>query len=92
MPSYFARVELHGNATYAQYERLHVAMANRGFQRTIRNFNGTTLNLPMATYYKENSTFSVSQENEAIRLAANSVQLNNSIVVIQSAGWNGYLS
>ena len=35
MPDYAIRVELRGNPSPAEYERLHTLMAQRGFGRTV---------------------------------------------------------
>jgi hypothetical protein len=35
MPAYAIRVELRGNSSPAEYERLHTLMAQRGFGRTV---------------------------------------------------------
>jgi hypothetical protein len=55
MASFTIRVELRGNPTYEQYERLHLLMANFGFYKTINGVNpsgtATTFNLPTGTYY-----------------------------------------
>jgi hypothetical protein len=55
MAAYTIRVELKGDPSFAQYEKLHTLMAGMGFDRTI---SGTTpmglaqvFDLPHATYY-----------------------------------------
>ena len=49
MPSYTTRVELH-SASYQDYERLHAAMEQAGFSRTIRSDQGVRYQLPTAEY------------------------------------------
>jgi hypothetical protein len=55
MSNYAIRVELRGNPTWEQYDRLHALMARQGFLQTIKGVSpdGTqqVFNLPHAVYY-----------------------------------------
>ncbi|HUY80282.1 MAG TPA: hypothetical protein VMU92_00975 [Acidobacteriaceae bacterium] len=60
MAAYTIRVELKGDPSYEEYEKLHELMAAQGFKRTIRGVtpsgNDATFDLPHATYYGQSST------------------------------------
>jgi hypothetical protein len=49
MSTFITRVELH-HATEADYERLHSAMAQQGYARTIMSDDGRRYRLPWAEY------------------------------------------
>jgi hypothetical protein len=53
MTAYTVRVELKGDPSYVEYERLHALMAQLGFGRTVTG--DKTVNLPHATYYGQSS-------------------------------------
>lgn len=49
MSAYTVRVELKGDPSYAQYEKLHDLMDRLGYARTVTG--NATRDLPHATYY-----------------------------------------
>ena len=69
MANYLARVELH-NAKYEDYEKLHEAMSQRGFARTIVADDRKKYELPTGTYVAENTSATVEQAYNAARAAA----------------------
>ncbi len=89
MPSYTTRVELH-DATSEDYTRLHHAMEERGFVRTITSSKGVTYHLPWGEY-----DFSGSQTRAEVlgmaEEAAGSARRKYEVLVTQSAGrsWSG---
>ena len=87
--SYIVRVELHG-AVYSDYETLHAAMAQAGFQRTITSDNGTVYQLPTAEY-SVNSSADEMAVLKAARLAADRTGKRNGVLVVASnrSAWDG---
>lgn len=53
MTTFMTRIELHGNPTAQDYAKLHAAMEQKGFSRTIVANNGTRYQLPTAEYSAE---------------------------------------
>ena len=53
MAAYTIRVQLKGDPTYEQYEKLHDLMQKLGYGRTVTG--KTTRDLPHATYYGQSS-------------------------------------
>jgi hypothetical protein len=49
LAAYTIRVQLNGDASYEQYEKLHTLMSQMGFGRTVTG--SKTIDLPHATYY-----------------------------------------
>lgn len=86
---YLVRVELH-NATYADYETLHKAMAAKGFQRTIRAGDGALYYLPTAEYTAETSE-SGNQVWTAADSAAATTGKSRGVLAVQYDGawWGG---
>ena len=81
MASFVTRVELH-SATADDYEALHGYMAGKGFKRTIVGGDGTTYQLPSATYsYIGNTT--IETVRDAARAAANATGRNNWIIATE---------
>lgn len=80
MANYVARIELH-NATYDDYERLHVAAKNRGLLRTIVANDGTKYQLPTGTYVAENTQASLEQAYAAAEAAATETRKRFWVVV-----------
>jgi hypothetical protein len=60
MADFTIRIELRGDPSYAQYEKLHGLMSGLGFARTVSGVtsSGTPsiFNLPHATYYGPSSS------------------------------------
>lgn len=89
--SFIVRVELHGvqeTASEATYVRLHTAMANSGFSRTIRADNGHIYWLPTAMYSTSSSMDSNTIGQLAVN-AANTTGVTSSILVAQMNSWSG---
>jgi hypothetical protein len=88
MPQFFARVELRGYPTEADYNRLHAVMDRQGFKRVIKGSDGVTYNLPTGSYYNQISTYSRQSECNAIKKDVNSIWSKNMVMVVESAGIN----
>jgi hypothetical protein len=86
MPQFFARVELHSAAAYADYVKLHTEMAKQGFQRVIKGSNGNTYNLPTGSYYNHLSFLSRAQALDACVKAAQSTGFASTAIVVESVG------
>jgi hypothetical protein len=86
---YMIRVELHG-ASYAHYERLHVALAAKGVTNVIAGDNGSRYKLPPAEYIYGGRE-SVVQVRDAVYQVAASVLANPAVVVTQrgACAWQG---
>ena len=90
MAAYTIRVELKGNPTYQEYEKLHAQMASLGYQRYVNGVNGkneqANFDLPTALYYgtSDQSTGTV-RDNVAVR--AQSVQKGVVVFVAQTVDW-----
>jgi hypothetical protein len=69
MANHLARVELH-NAKYEDYEKLHEAMRQRGFARTIVANDGKKYQLPTGTYVAENTNATLEKAYGAAEAAA----------------------
>ena len=89
MMNYITRVELH-SAVYSDYETLHSAMAQAGFQRTITSDNGTVYQLPTAEY-SINSASDAVAVLKAARVAADKTGKRNGVLVVASnrSAWDG---
>ncbi len=92
MANFTVRVELRGNPTYDQYERLHQLMATFGFYKTINGVNlsntPTTFNLPTGTYY---GAFTGTVSDVRIRLTEPiKAQIQPSIIIFiaETVNWS----
>jgi hypothetical protein len=83
MSNYDVRVELRGNPSFEQYEKLHSLMKGKGFYQTI----GSTHDLPHATYFGS-STLDCAKLRDDLQ-ASIKAKVQNSIIVfvVQSATW-----
>ncbi len=90
MTDYTVRVVLKGNATWSDYDKLHKAMAARGFVDEITGSDGTVYKLPGAEY-AYSGALTLDQVHTKAKAAADSVWTNNSALVTQSSGrqWSG---
>jgi hypothetical protein len=89
MATFMTRVELH-DASYSDYEELHVAMETEGFDRNITSDDGVTYYLPPAEYYCD-VQLTRQQVLEKAKRAARTTQKSFSAVVTESKGiaWTG---
>jgi hypothetical protein len=90
MAQFTTRVELH-RATGEDYARLHSAMEQCGFSRTIQGADGNTYLLPTAEYERSGGDLTSDQiHNDAWRAAA-SVSQRFSILITEAVGitWSG---
>ena len=89
MTSFITRIELH-NATYQDYQRLHLEMAGAGFQRVIRGDDGFFYDLPDAEYAKV-GTYTIEQVHASAKLAAAKTGRTHGILVSEyvRARWSG---
>jgi hypothetical protein len=87
MSEYAIRVELRGNPSYEEYEKLHALMTKKGFVRTIVGSDGKSYSLPHATYWGS-SPSDVGSVRNTIRNAVKS-EIQDSIIVfvVQSSNW-----
>ena len=86
--NYVTRVELHA-ATEGDYEKLHTAMAAKGFSRTIRGSNGHTYALPTATYFVNTPTDQAGVRAAAVAAADSTGRTNGVIVTAGDSMWHG---
>jgi|CXWL01.1.fsa_nt_gi hypothetical protein len=91
MTNYTTRVVLYGDATGADYAKLHREMAARGFTDEITSDTGIVYKMPDAEY-----DYSGPETAEQVRLkakaAADAVKPNNNAVFVTQAGvrsWHG---
>jgi hypothetical protein len=83
------RVELHAATTVAQYEGLHSAMQQAGFQRTIPGGQNSQWQLPTASYYS-NRFATVDQAKNAAWQAARGIATAYAVVASgPSIVWEG---
>lgn len=77
MSAYTVRVQLKGDPSYEQYEKLHELMSKLGYGRTVTG--KTTRDLPHATYYGHSSD-DVQAVRDLIQAKVKS-QIQNQILV-----------
>jgi len=88
MSSFTTRVEL-SDASYSDYQRLHTAMQNTGFSRTITGDNGIVYDLPDAEYDCIGS-YSIEEVRSAASKAASTTGKSHRILVTQgNRAWVG---
>lgn len=89
MARFVTRVELHG-ASEADYNVLHKAMEDEGFQRTIKSGDGTVYQLPTAQYYSD-SDKERNSVLEAAKRAATKTNKKFGVIVTESqvSTWYG---
>ncbi len=73
MAAYTVRVEMHG-ASEAEYETLHIRMANAGFSRTITDDKGQAWHLPSAEYNTVNGIEDGALFVQGVKAIVNGVQ------------------
>jgi hypothetical protein len=90
MPNYTIRVELKGNPTYLEYQRLHAAMSKLGFNQTIGGTTTTgqtaTWNLPHALYYGFSNGNVGDVRDISVQVARN-IQSGVVVFVAQTENW-----
>jgi hypothetical protein len=85
MANYTIRVQLDGNPSYEQYERLHSLMAHLGFGRTVTG--SKTIELPHATYYGSTAS-RIEQVRDVVRDQVKAtIQNNIKVFVAQTETW-----
>lgn len=91
MAEFMTRVELH-DASYSDYEELHSAMEEEGFERTITSDKGVTYYLPTAEYYRD-VHLTRQEVLESAKRAAVTTGKRYGVVVTESNGvtWIGLL-
>jgi hypothetical protein len=85
MASYTTRIQLLGNPSEADYEKLHAAMEARNFSRNITSDGGTTYKLPQAEYNFSGSLTRADVLNLAAE-AAQTVSVGAKILITESVG------
>lgn len=88
MSNFSVRVELH-NADWAAYERLHVAMQTRGFNRFIIGDDGRRHRLPTAEYDLPASTLQLQEVTTLVHAIASTIRPSPMVLVTQASarGW-----
>lgn len=89
MATFTVRVELHHSACGEDYKRLHSAMADEGFRRTITSSDGIKYQLPTAEYNRI-ASLTKSQVLGSAKRAARTVGKPFSAIVTESAGQTWY--
>lgn len=86
MAKFTTRVELYGNASWDDYERLHAAMKREGFYQTI-SYEGdpTEWHLPSAEYNR-GANLTTEEILNSARKAAESVWTSVGILVTKADG------
>lgn len=89
MANFTVRVELH-DAEWADYERLHAAMEQKGFSRQIISDDGKTYHMPWAEYNGTGNLTSV-QVRDIAKEAADSTGKQSAVFVTEavSRAWIG---
>lgn len=91
MPDYAIRVELRGNPSPAEYERLHTLMAQRGFGRTVtgvtKEGRRAAFDLPHATYYGSSDTECMALRDAVSAAIRGQIQQNIVMFVVQVQTW-----
>jgi hypothetical protein len=90
MPQFTTRIELH-RATGEDYSRLHPAMEQRGFSRTIVGADGATYVLPTEEYERNGADLTPGQVHNDAWGAASSVATTFSILITEASSirWSG---
>lgn len=92
MTAFTTRIELHDNATWDEYARLHAEMAKRGFTRTIIGSDGVEYELPGAEYDLEANVTSMDVIEAAKAAASAAAPTNRRAILVSEAVnrvWNG---
>ena len=89
MANFTVRVELH-QAVLVDYQRLHVAMEQKGFSRQITADDGSAYHMPWAEY-NGSANLTSSQVRDVARQAADSTGKQNAVFVTEavSRAWIG---
>ena len=89
MSLFIVRVELHGAVYNSDYDILHTAMANAGFNRIITADNGKKYFLPTAEYVMSSNT----TRSQILSLAKNAAAMTGKtfgvLVVEGGCTWEG---
>jgi hypothetical protein len=85
MARFTTRVQLNGEASWEDYDNLHVAMRNRNFAQTITSGEGVEYHLPHAEYNRD-ASLTIDQVLNSAKEAAASVWDDFSILVTESNG------
>jgi hypothetical protein len=83
------RVDLHGEATERDYERLNSQMATAGFVRTITSSDGIQYWLPDATYASESYGNEISARDAAWNAANGIVRSYAIVATCGPSAWQG---
>jgi hypothetical protein len=91
MANFTIRVELRGNPSAEEYEKLHALMAQLGYGRTVAGIDneGTpvTVALPHATYFGSSSSSVGDVRNSMGNRIKQSIQNNIVLFVAQTETW-----
>ena len=89
MANFTVRIELH-RAEWADYERLHAAMEQKGFSRQIISDDGKAYRLPWAEY-NGSGNLTCTQVRDIACRAANSTGKQSAVFVTEAVrrAWSG---
>jgi hypothetical protein len=91
MADFTVRVELLGDPSYTQYEKLHALMSGLGFGRTIDGVTSAnerkTFNLPHATYYGTSASTCASLRDILRSKIRTEIQAGVIIFVAETSTW-----
>jgi hypothetical protein len=79
------RVELHGSATWQDYQVLHERMEAEGYRRVIQDSKGAWYHLPPAEYELK-GTYSLQEAFTKADRAAGYTRKGHDLIVTESAG------
>ena len=91
LANYFARVELHGAAWPADYEKLDRALKRHGFANFIQGYDAAH-RLPASFYFSVNRVDDLPLVAKAVKHCADRTGFRNEVLVIKSAGSRFYFS
>jgi hypothetical protein len=83
VPNYLVRVELHGAEGEEDDELLHTAMEKRGFLPQIQGDDGTSYELPNATYVMQNTDVTLTAAQDLVIAAAAETEFEYSLIVVE---------
>ena len=91
MPDFVVRVVLHGAKDPEDYNDFHDDMEAKHYYRTIKGSNGTTYELPPATYWATGDSWTKETIRDEVHTLADATGFKNAVFVTVSNGsaWVG---
>jgi len=91
LPDFIVRVVLHGAKDPEDYNNFHDDMKAKRYYRTIKGSDGTTYELPPATYQATGDNWTKEMIRDEVRALADATGFKNAVLVTVSNGsaWIG---